>query len=344
MRPVARTRNARGSTLNIQVTELMTSTRRPSLRLGTETLSRPLGSSGWRTRFAVRSLRVVGIMMAACVALAAAQPASEPVREMIDVGGHKLQMVRGGAGRFTVIFETGAGGHLDLWLPIAARLHGEAATVCYSRAGARGSEDSSYVRTPAAVATELHTMLTRAGVLPPYVLVGASIGGLYVRAFATKYPSEVAGLVLVDPSHERQDIEWRRLMRPEEFAEAEAAAAKRHPALTRREVDGAKAVWDSGQLDVAGTLPDVPMTVLTSIRRSVLAKGISEEQRKARINAWRGLHGELFAQVSNGQHIVTDRADHNMHRDAPGPDLVVDAVRWVLAAANAARNKGDSKP
>ena len=301
----------------------------------------PFASSDGLT-LACQALRAFGVM-AGSLALAVAQPVSEPVREMIEVGDHKLQMVRGGAGRVTVIFETGAGGHLDLWLPIAARLNAEAATICYSRAGARGSEDASYVRTPAAVATELHTMLSRAGVPPPYVLVGASIGGLYVRSFATKYPSEVAGLVLVDPSHERQMIGGREKMTADELAKELVAAAKRPP-LTRREIDGAKAVWDSGQLDVAGSLPDVPMTILTSIRRIVAAKGISEEQRKAEIASWRGLHGELFGQVSHGQHIVTDRADHNMERLEPGPELVVGAVRWVLAAANASATKGSAKP
>ncbi len=299
-------------------------------------------SAGWLTALACRSLRLVGVIVGS-LSLAAAQSVSEPVREMIDVGDHKLQMVRGGAGRCTVIFETGAGGHLDLWLPIAARLHGDAATICYSRAGARGSEDSSYVRTPAAVATELHAMLSRAGVPPPYVLVGASIGGLYVRAFAMKYPNEVAGLVLVDPSHERQFIVARQRMTADELAQMAAAMAKR-PELTRRETDGAKAVWDSGQLDVAGPLPDVPMAILTSIRRIVAAKDLTEEQRKAEISDWRALHGELFAQVSNGQHIVSDRADHNMHQLAPGPDLVVGAVRWVLAAANATTTKSATKP
>jgi len=69
----------------------------------------------------------------------------------------------------------------------------------------------------------------------------------------------------------------------DQFAQAEATLAKR-VGITRRETDGIKAVRDSGHLDVAGSLPDVPMTILTSIRRIVAARGMSEEQRKAEIS------------------------------------------------------------
>ena len=66
---------------------------------------------------------------------------------------------------------------------------------------------------------ELNTLLARAGVEPPYVLVGHSVGGLYVRLYAHEHPDQVAGMVLVDTTHEEQ---FMRL--PEAIAKMQKAS------------------------------------------------------------------------------------------------------------------------
>jgi len=73
------------------------------------------------------------------------------------------------------------------------------------RAGVGWSDPPFAPRTSTSIANELHELLHRAGVAPPYVLVGSSIGGEYARVFTAKYPTEVAGLVLVDSSHPDQN-------------------------------------------------------------------------------------------------------------------------------------------
>ena len=78
--------------------------------------------------------------------------------------------------------------------------------VCsYDRAGYGWSDSGPLPRTDGRIVTELHTLLTRAGIPGPYVLVGHSSGGLIMRLYAYTYPQQVAGLVLVDSSHEDQD-------------------------------------------------------------------------------------------------------------------------------------------
>jgi pimeloyl-ACP methyl ester carboxylesterase len=79
--------------------------------------------------------------------------------------------------------------------------------VSYDRAGLGWSESSGASHNAHTIARQLHTALRSAGVEAPYVVVGHSLGGIFVRAFADLYPDEVSGLVLLDASHPDQ---WQR--------------------------------------------------------------------------------------------------------------------------------------
>jgi len=136
-----------------------------------------------------------GYETAAEAADAAAHP---PPGQLIDVGGHRLHLNCTGSGSPTVVLEPGGGGmssNLGWITPGVAR----ATRVCvYDRAGRGWSEPADAPQDGAQIATDLHTLLHRANVPGPYVLAGHSFGGLYVLAFADRYPDEVAGMVLVD--------------------------------------------------------------------------------------------------------------------------------------------------
>ena len=136
-----------------------------------------------------------GYETAAEAADAAAHP---PPGQLIDVGGHRLHLNCTGSGSPTVVLEPGGGGMSSSlgWItPGVAR----ATRVCvYDRAGRGWSEPAGAPQDGARIATDLHTLLHRANVPGPYVLAGHSFGGLYVLAFADRYPDEVAGMVLVD--------------------------------------------------------------------------------------------------------------------------------------------------
>lgn len=122
--------------------------------------------------------------------------------ERVDIGGYRLHLVRAGSGGPSVVLDAGLAGFALDWglvLPEVARF----TTVCaYDRAGYGWSDPGPLPRTSVRIASELHTLLHRAGIEPPYVLVGHSFGGFNVRLFADRYPDEVAGMVLVDGSHE----------------------------------------------------------------------------------------------------------------------------------------------
>lgn len=124
----------------------------------------------------------------------------------VDVGGYSLNLNCTGEGTPTVILESGwsmPGVSWSLVQPEVAR----SARVCsYDRAGYGWSDEGPMPRTADKIAQELHTLLHRAGVDPPYILVGHSLGGYIIRSFRGMFPNEVVGMVLVDPSQEDMNV------------------------------------------------------------------------------------------------------------------------------------------
>ena len=119
--------------------------------------------------------------------------------------GSRLYMLEKGSGGPTVIFEAGIAATNLNWCHIQEVVSGFTGTASYDRCGLGWSSPSKTARTPGNIAKELHEALKRAGIKPPYVMVGHSFGGLVMRRFALLFPEDVAGVVLVDP------------MRPEEW-------------------------------------------------------------------------------------------------------------------------------
>jgi pimeloyl-ACP methyl ester carboxylesterase len=118
--------------------------------------------------------------------------------QLLDVGGHRLHLSCTGSGTPTVVLEPGGGemsSNLGWIAPAVAR---DTRVCVYDRAGRGWSDSAGTAQDGAQIATDLHTLLQRGHVPGPYVLAGHSFGGLYVLAFAARYPDEVAGLVLVD--------------------------------------------------------------------------------------------------------------------------------------------------
>jgi pimeloyl-ACP methyl ester carboxylesterase len=118
----------------------------------------------------------------------------------IDIGaGRRLYLLEKGSGEATVLFEAGIAATNLNWFQIQETVSGFAATASYDRSGLGWSSPSQTPRTPTNLARELHKLLGRADLKPPYILVGHSFGGLVMRRFALLYPEEVASVVLVDP-------------------------------------------------------------------------------------------------------------------------------------------------
>jgi pimeloyl-ACP methyl ester carboxylesterase len=136
------------------------------------------------------------VFFAGCAAL--------PVSQDTLVDGRWVQTAVRGQGGPVVVFESGLGADLTAWDQVFPEVSTFATAFAYSRPGYGSSEWATTPRTGDVVVEELRATLRKRGLAPPYLLVGHSLGGLYLQLFARLHPDEVAGLVLVDSSHPTQ--------------------------------------------------------------------------------------------------------------------------------------------
>lgn len=147
------------------------------------------------------------------------KPTYSPPGRLLDVGGYRLHLNCTGKGGPAVVLIAGGGDFSFDWglvQPDVTRL----TRVCsYDRAGLAWSDPGPTPRTMRQEAYELHALLKAARIKAPYVLVGHSIGGLIARVYAEQYPNEVAGMALVDPTHEDTTLIYQgKLVRVREGA------------------------------------------------------------------------------------------------------------------------------
>jgi pimeloyl-ACP methyl ester carboxylesterase len=122
-----------------------------------------------------------------------------PPGRFVDLGSHRLHLLEAGRGSPTILLEAGLMSTVLSWSDLQRDLAGSFRVVSYDRAGLGWSELGPMPRTADRIVDELHSLLERAAISPPYVLVGHSFGGLTMPLFAARFPDEVAGMVLVDP-------------------------------------------------------------------------------------------------------------------------------------------------
>jgi pimeloyl-ACP methyl ester carboxylesterase len=253
----------------------------------------------------------------------------------VTAGLHRISVTVSGSGAPAVIIEPAWGGGAQSWRAIAGMLAEETTVVTYDRAAYGTSSRAMDRRTPREIARDLHEVLDAAGIARPVVLVGHSAGGVFVRAFAGLYGGEVAGMVLVDSSHEAQEhvlrgsLPWRtRLLEAVTVPLVMAVPRKARGGADRRsivrEFRSAKRLTAADQPLAGGALGGRPLVVLT--RRPGSASTVPEDWRR-----WHGLHEDLARLSANSRHIVTDRPGHYLHKSEP--DLVTASIRDVLHSA-----------
>jgi pimeloyl-ACP methyl ester carboxylesterase len=198
-----------------------------------------------------------------------ASPPFPPPGRLVDVGGWRLHLnctgdTRGAAP--TVILEAGASDFSSEWSLVQPSVSAFARVCSYDRAGEGWSDLGPHPRTMRQVVYELHTLLGRAGVQPPYVLVGQSYGGVLVRLFQITYPAEVTGMVFVDAGR----LNPRRFVNGELVKFADMATGRPIPA-----------VQTSNPLRVA----DIPAPALMQIQAAALQSVPTANESRAKLPA-----------------------------------------------------------
>ena len=247
----------------------------------------------------------------------------------MDIGGRHLDVARMGAGAPTIVFEVGLADSLNTWLPVATAAAELTSVVVYSRAGFGRSDPSTDGYGARHAASDLHELLRRLVVRPPFILVGRSYGGLLVRLYTSLYPSDVAGLVLVDGTHERQVKEFGRIdsTYPAAFRASFDTLLKTVPAGAQaEEIRETMRIQAAGAVEGMAPLPDIPLAVLTSMKSDSNAAYVNGTARGHEV--WRALHEEWFRRSRNAIHIETTRSGHDIQATEPG--LVLQAIRFIL--------------
>ena len=255
--------------------------------------------------------------------------ASAQSHQLVDIGGYRLDIVREGTGSPVIVFEAGLGDSLDTWSPILPAVAKSATVIAYSRAGFGRSDVSPAGRSARQEVKELHELLTRLHVLTPYVLVGRSYGGLLVRLYTSLYAKEVAGLVLVEGTHEQQVKRWGVIdtSYPAAFRRFYDSVLKTMPAGPEAaEVRETVRIQAAAAVEGLTPLPDIPIAVITSMKAD--AKAVYVNGRPEGHVVWRALHDEWFQRSRNGLHIETTHSGHDTQHEEP--QLVTEAIQFVL--------------
>lgn len=260
-----------------------------------------------------------------------------PPGRFIDVGGHRLHYEIAGAGGVTFVLEAGAGEYGGSWGGLADSLARIGRVFSYDRAGLGYSEPGPRPRTVQAVVRELHALLERAAILPPYVFVGHSLGGAIATWYAVQHPGEVAALLLIDPSHRDQvealpappaaarwALSWiprtariglaGRIFRPGDPIKRRSTHLEAYGDEIRA-LERSFELWKRDRV----ALGDVPLYVLTAGSARHMP-GRTDEERRAAWATWRGLHADLVGESSHTirRHVVVPGAPHYIHRAQPG--------------------------
>jgi pimeloyl-ACP methyl ester carboxylesterase len=263
----------------------------------------------------------------------------------VDIGGYKLYIHCLGEGHPTVVLDHGLGSSSGDWKQVQAGVSRFTQACRYDRGGYGQSDWGPAPRTSSRLAAELRTLLARAEIPPPYILAGHSFGGYNMRLFASFYPHDVAGLMLVDSPNEDQITGFfqsrivrqidptgtlAQLWRPDILSALStldpiaALLGFEFPTL-RAILDELAGFKESGEeLRAAVAHFDIPLVVIHH-DRPLLPAGpfdIPIDQE------WEALQRKLASRYKRHTFIVAKGSSHNITREQPA--LIIEAIRRLF--------------
>jgi pimeloyl-ACP methyl ester carboxylesterase len=271
-----------------------------------------------------------------------------PSIKEVSVGEHRIRVFQAGFADPkravpTVVFENGLGQHIERWGSLLQRAAEIAPVVAYDRPGIGSSRPSAYRPSPENVAAMLHDVLAAIGAKPPYVLVGFSLGGAYVRMYAARYEKDVAGIVTIDPIDFTQTREaaLRAFMEigcgQDSLSEYDQAsdsfARETSDAAQLAEWEEAWALIQDGfaSFNRDAPIPRIPQVLLASAKQQPPFRNFTFDfpawaRQSKRLSLER--HLAWVSSLEDGHFVVTPSSPHMIHGN--DPELVLWAIRRVL--------------
>ena len=257
------------------------------------------------------------ILFSGCVAMLgwtawSCLQSAKTMPDFVRVGDHHLRVLSQGQGTPSVVFESFGPAYLEHMNRVQPAISEITTTFNYDHAGHWFSEPGPKPRDARKIAEELHQALNKAKVAPPYVLVGFSFGGPYIRVFADKYPDEVAGMVFVDPSQE-SFMKWMN----EEWEMFNVLTPVQKAAQTEWGCH-----WDSLNQATEAKLPQVPITLITGMMKT--HHPFQRHYLPYKLKA----HQEWLSNYQDVNHIISTNSAHAVPLSEP--ELIIDAIKEMI--------------
>lgn len=255
--------------------------------------------------------------------------AAQPAPTVETIAGRRVESVtlRNPASPFVVVFEAGSRGTVDKWGRMLEGVSRDATVFAYNRPGYGNSDVATTPRDGRTIVEELRQVLRHKGLKPPYVLVGHSLGGLYMQLFARAHPDEVRGLVLVDAVYPRE------IKRTEDFPWATRLAGRL--LFSRTAWQEVEQIDGTGEAVLA--LPDIDdMPVVRLVNQPKAHPGemppIAVDFGVGRTD--RAAFERVRTLYPKAKTVVAD-SDHQM--STATPEVVIEAIREVLKTVSGPR-------
>ncbi|TWT00137.1 alpha/beta fold hydrolase [Planomicrobium sp. CPCC 101079] len=243
--------------------------------------------------------------------------------QSIDIGGVQLyyEDVGKSSGNPTVVFDSGYGWTTEKWNSVKNEVSAFSRMIIYDRSGLGRSSYDGRPRHSQQNVENLRALLQKAEVKPPYVLVGHSFGGVNVRLYASTYPDEIAGLILLDSCHEDQNRLIAPLFSPQIRAEY----------FGQFIVEGTLAEFEESleQVRKHKSLGNVSLTVITG--------GKQPHHTVESWAYWMEFQKNLAQLSSHSRHIILEEAGHGLHLDCP--EAVIEQIRTMVESLKGKVNR-----
>jgi pimeloyl-ACP methyl ester carboxylesterase len=262
-------------------------------------------------------------------ASAAPEPDALPPRQKLQTRAGLLEYTLSGEGDTTIVLFNGAGLTLAGWQALYPGIDRLGRVFAWNRFGLQGSDEPPPVQRGAVVVASVRELMASAGIAPPYVLVGHSLGGLYANLFARLHPTEVAGVLFLEATHPRDEatLPQDRAKLAQGLAKVQGEPPCEFAANLDAELDAAAETVH--EVESAGAFPAVPVAVITGgidPPASLLAPEAAQARR---------VHQLALARLSpDAEHVIAEGSGHFPQRSEPA--LVLDVLERLVRRTSGA--------